>query len=253
MPLLDHFHPPVSSRKAWEGFHHTWATMITLRLNGQVLSAPFESEPHVHIGPTVEVDVATFEEDEEPSLFSNNGHDHGNGGGVATLPQVFAPPAPPLTGMVEIADPDSFEVLVYRDTGRWTLAAAIELVSPANKDREAHRRTFANKCLGYMAKGVSVVVVDMVTNRSANMHAEIVRHGGLADSFAWESPSGLSVVCYRTLRNKADVRLDVWPHELHLGRPLPTVPLWLTADLCVPLELEPTYHAACVGLRLAAA
>jgi hypothetical protein len=61
------------------------------------------------------------------------------------------------------------------------------------------------------------------------------------------------VVCYRTLRNKTDVRLDVWPHPLNLGQPLPTVPLWITADLCVPLELEPTYHAACVGLRLAAA
>jgi hypothetical protein len=252
VPLLDHFHPPVSSRKAWEGFHHTWAATITLRLNGQVLAAPFESEPAVHFGPSVEVDVATFEEDEEPSLFSGNGHENGNGG-VATLPQVFPPPAPPLSGIVEIADPDSFEVLVYRDTGRWKLAAAIELVSPANKDREAHRRTFSQKCLGYLAKGVSVVVVDMVTNRSANMHAELVRHGGLADSFAWESPSGLSVVCYRTLRNKTDVRLDVWPHELHLGQLLPTVPLWLTADLCVPLELEPTYHAACVGLRLAAA
>lgn len=252
MPLLDHFHPPVSSRKAWEGFHQSWATLIAHHLNGRVLTPPFESEPGVHIGPTVEVDVATFEQEEGPSLLGRN-PDDGNGGGVATLPQVFAPPAPPITGVVEFADPDSFEVLVYRDADRWKLAAAIELVSPANKGREAHRRTFSQKCLGYLAKGVSVVVVDMVTNRSANMHAELVRHGGLADSFAWESASGLSVVCYRTRRNKADVRLDVWPHQLHLGQPLPTVPLWLTADLCVPLELEPPYHASCVGLRLAAA
>jgi Protein of unknown function (DUF4058) len=250
MPLLDHFHPPVSSRKAWEGFQQTWATLIALRLNGQVLAPPFESEPGVHLGPLVEVDVATFEEDEEPSLF-NGVHDTGNGGGVATLPQVYAPPAPPLTGPVEIDDPDSFEVLVYRDIGRWKLAAAIELVSPANKDREAKRRAFATKCLAYLAKGVSVVVIDMVTARAANIHAELVRYGGLSDSFAWESPSGLSAVCYRTLRNKLDVRLDVWPHALQLGQALPTLPLWLTADLCVPLELEPTYHAACVGLKLA--
>ena len=197
------------------------------------------------------MDVGTFEPDEDPSLFNGVHHDDDRGGGVATLPQLYAPPAPPLTGVVEIADPQSFEVLVYRDSNRWALAAAIELVSPANKDREAHRRTFAQKCLGYLAKGVSVVVIDMVTNRTANTHADIVRHGGLAESFAWESASGLAVVCYRTLRNRTDVRLDVWPHPLDLGRPLPTVPLWLAADLCVPLDLEPAYHAACVGLRLA--
>jgi hypothetical protein len=222
VPLLDHFHPPVSGRKEWAGFALTWATTITTNLNMGLLPEGIEAEPRCRAG---------FEIEEQEAVH---------------LPA-------PLTGVVEIADPDSFEVLVYRDTGRWTLAAAIELVSPANKDREAHRRTFATKCLAYLAKGVSVVVIDMVTNRTANMHAELVRHGGLAESFAWESASGLSVVSYRTLRNKADVRLDVWPTELFLGQPLPTVPLWLTADLCVPLELEPTYHAACVGLRLAAA
>lgn len=251
MPLLDHFRPPVSSRKGWEGFHQAWATLIAIRLNGGGLPDPFECEPGIHVGPTVEVDVATFEPDEDRSLF-NGVHDDGNGnGGVATLPQVYAPPAPPLTGVVDIDDPKSFEVLVYRDGNRWQLAAAIELVSPANKDRDSHRRTFAQKCLGYLAKGVSVVVIDTITNRSANMHAELVRHGALPESFAWESPTGLSVVCYRTVRAKADVRLDVWPHQLAVGQPLPTVPLWLDVDLCVPLELEPTYHAACVGLKLA--
>lgn len=223
MPLLDHFHPPVSSRKTWAGFAVAWTGVLTAKLNTGLLPPGIEAEPSCRVGP--EMDEA----------------------------EVIHLPAPPLSGLVEIADPDSFEVLVYRDTGRWKLAAAIELVSPANKDREAHRRTFAIKCLAYLAKGVLVVVIDMVTNRSANMHAELMRHGGLAESFAWESASGLLVVSYRTLRNKSDVRLDVWPHQLVLGQPLPTVPLWLTADLCVPLELEPTYHAACVGLRLAAA
>jgi hypothetical protein len=251
VPLLDHFHPPVSSRKAWEGFHGLWSGYIAVQLNSGVLPDPFESEPGVHVGPLIEIDVATFEPDEDPSLFNGVHHDDDHGGGVATLPQVYAPPAPPLTGVVDIADPDIFEVLVYRNYDRWRLAAAIELVCPGNKDRESHRRTFAQKCLGYLAKGTSVVVIDMVTNRAANMHAEIVRHGGLAESFAWESASGLSVVCYRTLRNKTDVRLDVWPHHLALGQTLPTVPLWLAADLCVPLALEPAYHSACVGLKLA--
>ena len=212
MPLLDHFHPPVSSLDAWVNFHGLWASTILMHLNGRVLPMPYKSQQQIHVGPNIVIDVATFEQQEEESLFS--GYDpSGNGdgeGGVATPPQVYAPPAPPLTEEVTIAESDTFEVLIYRDENRWRLAAAIELVSPANKDRPSHPRTFADKCLGYLSKGVSVVVVDVVTNRSAQTHAEIVSRGNLPASFAWQPASGLSVVSYRTIQPKASVtRLDV--------------------------------------------
>ena len=42
-----------------------------------------------------------------------------------------------------------------------------------------------------------------------------------------------------------------WAHALAVGRPLPTLPLWLTDKLAVPLELEVTYEEACRVLRLA--
>ena len=199
--------------------------------------------------------MATFEEQEEESLFSGLGdYDPSNNGdgGVATLPQVYAPPAPPLTDEVEIAESDTFEVLIYRDENRWRLAAAIELVSPANKDRPSHLRALADKCLGYLSKGVSVVVADVVTNRSAQLHSEMVARGSLPATFAWVPTSGLSVVSYRTVQTATGTtRLDVWPHELQLRAALPTVPLWLAADLCVPLDLETPYLLACKSLRLA--
>ena len=28
MPLRDHFHPPLDTRRHWEGLHTTWATFI---------------------------------------------------------------------------------------------------------------------------------------------------------------------------------------------------------------------------------
>ncbi len=225
MPLLDHFHPPVSSRKGYRSVLAAWATMLTMRLNLEVFPKEFVAEPRVN-GPC----ASEYFED----------------------PQVYAPPAPPLTGEVEIADTDTFEVLIYRDENRWRLAAAIELVSPANKDRPGHVRAFADKCLGYLSKGVSVVVVDVVTNRSAQLHAEMVARGTLPATFAWQPASGLSVVSYRTVQTAAGAtRLDVWPTELQLRAALPTVPLWLAADLCVPLDLEAPYHLACKSLRLA--
>ena len=39
--------------------------------------------------------------------------------------------------------------------------------------------------------------------------------------------------------------LDTWAQSLSLGRPLPTVPLWLADDLAVPLELDESYEQSC--------
>ncbi|HVK10354.1 MAG TPA: hypothetical protein VM597_16425 [Gemmataceae bacterium] len=256
MMLLDHFHPPVSTRKGWKGVHSQWAGAIVQRLNEVVLPRGFESEPEVHAGTQVVIDVGTFDADAQPTLFSPNGTD----GGVAVALQTYAPPAPPITGVVSFAEPDLFEVRVYKDEGGMKLVAAIELVSEANKDRPSHRRTFATKCASYLQTGVSVVVIDVVTSRTANLHAELVDLLHLPVTFEWDSPTGLSVVCYRTVQGttkpglaigNGQVRLDVWPHALAVGAELLTVPLWLAADLAVPLELEPTYAAACKSLRLA--
>ena len=46
------------------------------------------------------------------------------------------------------------------------LVAAIELVSPANKDRAAHRRAFAT-CASHLCQGVGLVIVDIVTSWQA--------------------------------------------------------------------------------------
>jgi hypothetical protein len=44
---------------------------------------------------------------------------------------------------------------------------------------------------------------------------------------------------------------DVWPESLKIGSPLPTLPLWLHDDLCLPLRLEESYRASCTALRIA--
>ena len=39
-------------------------------------------------------------------------------------------------------------------------------------------------------------------------------------------------------------------YPLIVGQPLPTLPLWLTEDLMVPLDLEASYEAACRVLHI---
>src|SRR5262249_55498669 len=133
------------------------------------------------------------------------------------------------------------------------LRAAIELVSPANKDRAGSRRTFAAKCAGYLKHGISVVVVDVVTARSANLHAELFDVLGVKGRRRpWRSPTGLYAIAYRAVTVRKAPRVEVWPEELALGEVLPEMPLWLTLDLCVPVRLEDSYLAACRSLRIPA-
>jgi hypothetical protein len=35
MPLRDHFHPPLSTRRYWHSFHQAWATYLASDLNAQ--------------------------------------------------------------------------------------------------------------------------------------------------------------------------------------------------------------------------
>src|SRR4051812_21532796 len=59
MPLLDHFHPPLSTRRHWHGFHNAWTTYIASDLNERLPQGYF-AEPNVQFG--IEIDVAAFDE-----------------------------------------------------------------------------------------------------------------------------------------------------------------------------------------------
>jgi hypothetical protein len=247
MPLRDHFHDPIESFCPWHSFHGNWATKMVDRLNEARLPENYTSQADRHFGVPVEIDVATLERDDPGvPLAARNG----SNGGVATAPEVYAPPAPVLATAVAFVEPQLFEVKVYRGRGGWHLVAAVELVSESNKDREESRSTFAIKCASYLQRGVSVVVVDAVTSRAAELHNDLCDLLDLPDRVRWVSPTGLSATAYRVVKDGSDVRLDVWPFPLAVGDALPTVPLWLAADLAVPLELELTYEAACKSLRI---
>ena len=166
MPLLDRFHPPLSSERRWESFHSSWATRLADALTERWLPPNYIAEEHAHLGPSVEIDVGTFERESTTTAAEMNG-------GVAIVgPKVWAPPA--ADGNYAAVFPETFEIRVLcTDTGP-KLVAAIELISPGNKDRASERRAFAIKCASYLYQGISVIIVDIVTNRRANLHNEIL-------------------------------------------------------------------------------
>jgi hypothetical protein len=241
MPLLDHFHPPLKGRRHWESFHGQWSSAIAGALNAGLLPPGHFAEMQVTIGTRIEVDVASLEEAGNGA--SPRGRKSSGKGGVATLARpTWAPPAPALN--MPAIFPDDIEVLVFSESGGPTLVGTIELVSPRNKDRPAARKAFAIKCLAYLQRGIGVVVVDVVTDRRANLHDEIARLiGRAAPPFPGKPP--IYLTSYRPYRSDDDERIAVWTEELCVGQTLPAMPLWLRREPApVRVDLETTYTEA---------
>jgi hypothetical protein len=237
MPLLDHFNPPLSRTHPWRSFHGAWAAAQARLLNRGVLPPGYYAVPLVDRDVPIE-DVAAPRE---------QGAAEPTGGAIA--PRTWAPPAPGLTLAVELPAPDAVEVQVFADEGDPRLVAAVELVSPRNKDRPQARQAFAVKCVGYLQQGSSVVVVDTVTTRRADLNAAILSLLGLDAGAA--PASSLCAVSYRAVgREEETQQLLLWPAPLALGQPLPTLPLWIASDFSAPLDLEASYKATCEDLRI---
>jgi hypothetical protein len=64
-----------------------------------------------------------------------------------------------------------------------------------------------------------------------------------------DAPSIYSVAC-RWRPRGASRWLETWNRPLAVGRPLPELPLWLSDELAVPLDLEASYEQTCHDLRI---
>ena len=160
MPLRDHFRPPVWKKASWEGFHGMWPGMIVLQLTPK-LPEGFTAEPRVHLGTFYEIDVCAFDSDEPPPAVPFREAS----GGAATAIATWAPPQPTFVAEFDPTEQYAYEVLVFDRERERELVAAIEIVSPANKDRSDHRRKFTAKCAALLQQKVCVSIVDLVTIR----------------------------------------------------------------------------------------
>jgi hypothetical protein len=245
MPLRDHFRPPLCNLASWEEVHGGWPMVIVQHLY-RILPGNYSAAPRVHRGAQVEIDVATYEHDTDRGTFTPPAP--GGNGGVATM--TWAPPEPTLEIETELPEQDEYEVRVYDDTHRRELVAAVEIVSPANKDRPENRRAFVAKCAALLQKSVSVSIVDLITTRSFNLYADLMDLVGRADPRFTADPAPTYAVTARGRTLGRVPRLATWAYPLAVGSPLPTLPIWLTEEAAVSLDLEATYEETCRVLKI---
>ncbi len=230
MPLRDHFRPPVAKRSSWEGFHGFWPAAMVQELANK-LPTGYVAEPRVHLGSYFEIDVCAFEATGNDAP-SDPGRES-NGAAEAEIPEQY-----------------EYEVLIFDlDRGR-QLVAAVEIVSPANKDRPDSRQIFVAKCAGLLQKGVCTSIVDLVSIRHFNLYADLLALLGRSDpAFSPVTPPIYAVTCRKRMVDRT-TRLETWSHALGMGQRLPTLPIWLTETDAVSLDLEASYEETCRVLRI---
>ena len=244
MPLRDHFRPPVVEKSSWEGFHAVWPTVIVQHLRS-FLPPGYKAEPRVRLGTEMEIDIGALESRDDPSYGVASQHN----GGTGTATWTGGPAALDLE--TDLPEEYEYEIRIFDHQRRRELVAAIELVSPANKDRPQTREAFVAKCAALLRKGVAVSVVDLVTTNRHNLYAQLMEFIGHPDpTMSPDGPPTYAASC-RWINLGRRAKLEAWSYPMAVGESLPTLPLWLDHELVVPLDLEASYEKACYDLRIA--
>ena len=153
------------------------------------------AEPRVHLGSYYEIDVCAFEHNEEGEPVFRSAW--GSNVGIATATQ--APPVPTLTLDAEFPEQYAYEVLIFDLERDRRLVAAVEIVSPANKDRPESRQLFVAKCFNLLRQDVCLSIVDLVTIRQFNFYTELLALLDRCDpAFSAPVPPIYAVTCRKT-------------------------------------------------------
>src|SRR5262249_40391616 len=126
------------------------------------------------------------------------------------------------------------------------LIAAVEVVSPRNKDRQDSKARYTRRYLGYLRQGVHLMLIDVFAQPAGFSFADTISDElGLCRP-ATPPPHAIS---YRVggpvpRDEEMGTQVAVWRRLLRAGQSLPTLPLALDEDQAVVIDLETTYHQA---------
>ena len=126
------------------------------------------------------------------------------------------------------------------------LIAALELVSPRNKDRADAQEAYCNRYLGYLRLGVHLLLVDVLPRPKGFSFSDAIT-GGLGLELPPLPPP--FAAAYRVgevvpVREDVSSLVGLWRRPLRVGQPLPELPLPLSVHRAVVIDLEQTYQRA---------
>jgi hypothetical protein len=235
MPLHD-----WGDRPGWEGMRHLWITELLRWVKPRLPSgfrAYIGAAPLLAVGAPGErpdVGVRPWSPAEEAGPLAL-------GGGGGDLSQTDPDEE------IAVATLDRETAVYVERQGR--LIAALELISPRNKDRPAARGAYLARYLGYLIDGANLVVIDVHRRPAGFSFADQIAAGLQFEQPSLPCPMAVS---YRVGEPAATGGrlLAIWRRPLAVGAPLPGVPLPLTPEQAVTIDLELTYSRAATDAYL---
>jgi hypothetical protein len=222
-------------------FHTAWVAEIRSALNEGVLPEGYYALAEQHAGRAI-ADVLTLHATPASSQ-SLPPLPAAGGTAVAEAP-------PKVRRRQTMAPPDLLgrrRTLAIRHVSGHRLVALLEIVSPANKDRQEHVAAFARKAAEALGSGIHVLVVDLFPpgpHDPCGMHGVI--RSFLQDSDEWYDlppDEPLTLASYA-----AGPDVEIYLEHLAPGALLAEMPLFLSSDRYVGIPLESTYAAAYRGM-----
>jgi hypothetical protein len=225
----------------YHAFHVAWVPEIQKALNGGLLPEGYYALAEQHAGWAI-ADVLTL----HASPASGDPLQYAPATGGTAVAE-----APPRVRRKQTVEPASLlsrrRSLAIRHVSGHHLVALLEIVSPANKDRDNHVEDFAAKALDALEAGIHLLVVDLLPpgpHDPCGMHGVILQHLSQSDE-PYDLPEGepLTLAGYA-----AGPKVEVYLEHLAVGAALPEMPLFLRPDRYVNVPLEATYQAAYQGM-----
>ena len=227
MPIHDWSRVPAG---LFHHFHQQWVGSICNALNAGRLPKGFYALLEQHAAGAVP-DVVTLQRG--PKL----GARHPPGG-------IAVAEAPPKTRFVsEASDEDIYaakadRIAIYNPLG--DVVAVIELVSPGNKNSRHAIRSFVEKTLDFLRRGIHILIVDLFppSRRDPQGIHKVIWDEVQEEPFELPLDKPLTLVAY-----SAGVPKKAYIEPVAVGDPLPDMPVFLASDTYILAPLEATYLA----------
>lgn len=214
MPLLDHFHGATEIQYPWPTIAQAWVVSLMGWLNRRLQEEGYRAYVDVFVESGV----------------SHTIRDGNLRGYPLLVPAVF---------------PDRFEVLVYDPSEVLRPVGVITLATAKVKCDPDQRAAFVRCCVAHLHRGAGVVLIDVVSAGSTNLHNDILDLIAPRETARLDA-TRTSVASYSPVNGTGSVinAINIWPHPALIGQPLPTVPFVLSDRRVLFLELDAIYTAA---------
>jgi hypothetical protein len=219
-------------------FHLAWIAEIRKVLNGGLLPKGYYALAEQHAGKVIP-DILTLHAGPP-----NGGASPAPTGGIAVAE---APPKTRRRQTIEATSLAMRRTISIRHVSGHRLVALLEILSPANKDREQNVADFATKAADALHAGIHVLVVDLFPpgpHDPAGIHGVIweqLERSNRAYDLPADEP--LTLASY-----VAATPVEAYLEHLSIGAKLPEMPVFLHPDRYINTPLESTYDAAWRGV-----